>query len=545
METLLRRLRCIGLLLIVPLIALIGIRDLTEKKGPLWLSPNLDPSYVYFLNSLLILHGQPPAHIDHPGTPVQLIGAAVLRSKHPEPVKKITLNALKNPESYLNEIHHTLRNMIVVALFAAGGLLAWKLNSIPAGILCQATPFLFVDSWMAAIRVTPETLFPFIAILYFAFLIVAGERKLAAKTTWPWALLAGLFAGLGVANKLTFLPLLAFLPAIVPGLRNSLVSSGSFFLALAASLFPIWQKLSVFWTWTAGLATHTGRHGFGETGIINPHTYGTNFVTTFADAAPLAPIVVLSVIVAVCCLRHNQTDLPARERAWLLLKIVICQILGVAFVAKHPGRVYTTPLLFSASLNAWHVWVIVFKNLNFKWLRAATAAFAVCVLVFAAWEFSVAQRVFAQRTQMELADARRITDEAGGRPIIRYYSSSSPEYALQLANKYSGTYFAGRLEATYPGSMCWDFFVGGFETVGNTAVPPPDLSKGPVYLTGTQPLENYTVKHDSLVPEGTQLILLWESRYDEPHHLMAQRPTYLYRLELTAPKTPAPATNPQ
>ena len=94
METLLRRLRCIGLLLIVPLIALIGIRDLTEKKGPLWLSPNLDPSYVYFLNSLLILHGQPPAHIDHPGTPVQLIGAAVLRSKHPEPVKKITLNAL-------------------------------------------------------------------------------------------------------------------------------------------------------------------------------------------------------------------------------------------------------------------------------------------------------------------------------------------------------------------------------------------------------------------------------------------------------------------
>ena len=51
-------------------------------RGPLWLAPNQDPSYHYLLNSLMVAEARAPFHVDNPGTPLQVMGAVVLRATH-------------------------------------------------------------------------------------------------------------------------------------------------------------------------------------------------------------------------------------------------------------------------------------------------------------------------------------------------------------------------------------------------------------------------------------------------------------------------------
>jgi hypothetical protein len=49
-----------------------------ERIGPFYLIGRVDPSYIYLLNSFLVSCGKNPRHIDHPGTPLQIVGALAL-----------------------------------------------------------------------------------------------------------------------------------------------------------------------------------------------------------------------------------------------------------------------------------------------------------------------------------------------------------------------------------------------------------------------------------------------------------------------------------
>src|SRR5882757_4555174 len=54
---------------------------LASMEGPYYIKDRADPSYAYLFNALDIDQGFSPYVIHHPGTTVQLIGAAVLRVK--------------------------------------------------------------------------------------------------------------------------------------------------------------------------------------------------------------------------------------------------------------------------------------------------------------------------------------------------------------------------------------------------------------------------------------------------------------------------------
>src|ERR1700689_1427704 len=51
---------------------------LTNSHGPYYLRNNFDPEYIYLLNSLSLLKFHTPAHTDHPGTTLQLLGAGLV-----------------------------------------------------------------------------------------------------------------------------------------------------------------------------------------------------------------------------------------------------------------------------------------------------------------------------------------------------------------------------------------------------------------------------------------------------------------------------------
>src|SRR5215510_7041448 len=66
-------------LLLLPALTVLVEFRLRDASGPYWLGANLDPSYAYLLNSLNIADYHRPYFIGHPGTPVHITGAAVIR----------------------------------------------------------------------------------------------------------------------------------------------------------------------------------------------------------------------------------------------------------------------------------------------------------------------------------------------------------------------------------------------------------------------------------------------------------------------------------
>jgi len=50
-----------------------------------------DPDWSYLANSLLVAEGKTPQHVDHPGTPLQILGAIVYRVNYLFSSREISL----------------------------------------------------------------------------------------------------------------------------------------------------------------------------------------------------------------------------------------------------------------------------------------------------------------------------------------------------------------------------------------------------------------------------------------------------------------------
>ena len=90
---------------IPPFFYLFIIFIFSKIRGPFSLGSNSDPSYAYLFNALSVSQGLPVGHLDHPGTPVQSLGAIVINSINfinhkPDVISEV----LKNPEYFLNSI---------------------------------------------------------------------------------------------------------------------------------------------------------------------------------------------------------------------------------------------------------------------------------------------------------------------------------------------------------------------------------------------------------------------------------------------------------
>src|SRR4029079_1248187 len=86
------------ILLLLPALLIVVAFQIRTASGPYWFSENLDPSYAYLLNSLNISNLHRPNHIDHPGTPVQTLGAVIIRILNPTADESTRAReVLKNP----------------------------------------------------------------------------------------------------------------------------------------------------------------------------------------------------------------------------------------------------------------------------------------------------------------------------------------------------------------------------------------------------------------------------------------------------------------
>src|SRR5260221_10664462 len=169
----------VGLLfLVIPLMFVFAVIQLTKAKGPQWLPYTFENPYSYLFNSLLLVKGQAPYCIDHPGTTTQVFGAIVLRASSLASNDDLIKTVLQRPEYYIQILHWALLIFTVLVLWLMPWLTAQALGNRTIGILIQA-PSLFFGTllWYGVLFGPDLMLVPFsiAAICCCALLVIPSQ----------------------------------------------------------------------------------------------------------------------------------------------------------------------------------------------------------------------------------------------------------------------------------------------------------------------------------------------------------------------------------
>lgn len=270
----------IFVLLILPVILFITSYLLKESQGPYYTNSQYDPGYVYLISSLNLsqMSGYGVGHIDHPGTPVQVIGAAVIKLSYviSGSEDNMVKDVLMNPEKYMSEINYVFLFINCIGLFILG-LAAYKAYSnVSVSLLMQLTPFTSVSILSLSTLVRPENFMIFIVCIFISALILfVNEREMNPKKNMRYLILLGIISGLGLAAKITFFPLILIPLMLFQGIKHKLI----YFLIIAFSflIFVIpavsAYNINYFIEWVFNLFIYSKKYGRGEPTIIDSNSF--------------------------------------------------------------------------------------------------------------------------------------------------------------------------------------------------------------------------------------------------------------------------------
>lgn len=332
-------------LLALPILFLLAELTLRGHSLPYWSWFNHDPNYAYLFSAMHLLEGVSPVHVDHPGTPVQSLGALVL-----------WLSGVATPAAVIpqSELLLTRINSLLLALDSLGLLflgavtLRWSGRLLPS-LLAQTAPFLSMLALKHGVGVKPEPML----LLAVLLLSAAMFETLRRPGRFSNAVALGAVIAFGSACKIPFAPL-ALAPLILLQSRARLVfiASGAVFFALF--LFPAYGSLGHFFTWISKIALGTGAYGGGPQTVVDA-SYPHHFVKLFF-ARP--SFLVIWFGGAGWLLWNRTKGLPLTITGRALLGVLIAQLVQMVLVAKHPSAHYILPALELSGPSAALLWVV-------------------------------------------------------------------------------------------------------------------------------------------------------------------------------------------
>lgn len=430
--------RYVLLYLVIPVMVVILAQDARGIISPYYLSHH-DPDYAYLFNGIGILGLAAPAHIDHPGTPLQMFVALVLKAVYPTSgVQEIVRHVLENPEWHLLMINYGIVILAAGSIFLAGAVVYRLTGQIFLALLVQAPPLVFGVLMIALPRVTPEPMLLVVSMLFVACLapLVWGNDTVGSTSR---SRLLGLVTGLGVATKLTFAPvllapLLAFRERQQRKKYIGYALLGFLLATLPLLLHP--KSYHSLMRWTLNLFTRSGIYGQGPKTVIDPGA----FIINLYDIVITQPLYMLIMLVAVAALvrgwmqyRGGDKDFSMISR--VLLGLVMAHLAIIILFAKHhqSDRYLTVGLALSGFTLALAYYQLQdWLNMR-KWVNPAIVVLmSVFFLVFAwmAWaRIPVLEEQAAERRAW-LAGVEKVVKEQYASCAQVHQDSSSPEFAL-------------------------------------------------------------------------------------------------------------------
>jgi hypothetical protein len=377
---------------------------------------NYDPSYQYLFNGVGLMEGYAPRHIDHPGTPVQiLVGCLTLlawlvRSGLGLDQAPYAVSVAQDAEFYLRVVALAF----AAANAAAIGWLGWlvlKYSRDPAcALLTQSGYLLLWKLFPRIFYVAPESILILAAVGLAA--TMAPRLFEGRRATVGEAITGGFFIALGFTAKINFAPLILVVlvsdpRAIVVGTIAGVIFGFLFFL-------PIIGEINYVLRWFKDIAMHTGSYGTGSAGIVDWSAVPSRFLAILGEI-PLFLLAMVGLLVA---------GLKDR-RAWILALMGGAQL---AMVLKHFSPHYMVPFVaLCPLLLAW--------SLSRIDRRAVPAAAFGCLLLgggLLVW-FALDLRSARAARDADVAAIRRVLAQHPDALVVGTYHCHLPDYAMKFA----------------------------------------------------------------------------------------------------------------
>lgn len=316
---------------------------LRNSSLPFWQSFNLDPDYYYLLNGLRIVEGLAPTDVSHPGTPVQVVIAAVLRLMHPfAATAEIVDLVLADAERHLMAATTLIYLMVGAALWLMGRSIFLATGLLAPALLAQSAPFLSRIIPKFALHPKPE---PFLVIA--VALLVAALMPLtrARPPEDRHAAFAGIAVALGIACKVHFV-VLGIVPLLLLDRRRFLIYAGTGAAALVVFVAPMLPSWDIWTGWIGRMIVGSGAYGEGAQTVIDTARYPKAVGKLFGSKLVMTATLVLGMVQLALYVRLRRRGLIERDRtARLLAGILVAQVLVVLSVAKQPAAHYLVPAL--------------------------------------------------------------------------------------------------------------------------------------------------------------------------------------------------------
>jgi hypothetical protein len=459
-------------LLVLPALLLALAGSFNRLREPLfhW----SDPDYIYLLNALCIAEGAVPGHTDHPGTPLQVAGAALLGGRHlatGRPFGSLREHVLREPEAFLALWRDVHRALAALALAAGGALVLRVTRSLPSALLFQLLPLLSVQVASSLCRVAPEpvllVLGTAVCALTIAMVHAPGwrSRRVAA--------VLGVLAGIGVATKVVFAPI-----ALAPwaaldrrGRRTFALVAGA---TLALGLLPIATRLPATAAWLLDVMTHTSQYGTGPVGLVDVTRLPTHLRLLVSEEWLTLALIVTAVVAGLVALRRGEAeDVPV---ARVLVATAALQVVWLVVALRHFDRRYLVPAALLNGLQAVLLWRLDRERpaASARRHRAVVAGLVAAAAALAPLRLAQAAGVM-RRTTLERAQVAGFLRRLG--PAVEDSYVLSQAGALQLANAFARGRFGTDLHRLYPSFVSWHG--GGIQAFGEMLPIAPLLHERP------------------------------------------------------------------
>ena len=441
---------------------------LRNAEGAFYLNTVYDPCYVYLISSLNLAQFTSPVHFDHPGTPVQFIGAVVLKLTHLISGRSADISAdvLSDPEKYLGYIQFALVLINSLVLFFTAKIIYRVTGNLPAALLIQLSPFLSYTVSYELSVVSAENFLITVILLLTAFLIkFISDPEADIKNNY--VLIFSLICGLGLATKITFFPLIIIPLFLLKGIKKKLKLAFFTLISFIIFILPAISNFSYFITWIKSLFLYDELYGKGNPDIINPSAFFINMKEIFSDEIVFTVIyiIILFTLVSVYFVKQKENKITSGAGYRLLLSVFISMTLQVVIVSKHYSGHYMVPALMLSAAGLYlclnilsDSFPVYFNKQKLKFI------FTALILIFSA-DIITGTYYNCKELESYRQEAIRtnefIEQNRGDKILISSYGSSSKAYALAFSTTWAGSNkekYQGIISKLYPDNLYFEFW---------------------------------------------------------------------------------------
>lgn len=386
-------------------------------------------------------------HIDHPGTPVQVTGAIIIRILHiiSSPETDLVRDVFSRPEFYLNGVFYFSNIIIAAALFVLGYTVFKKFNNISLSLLMQLTPFFSVNIYYTLTNVVPELFLIFILLIFISVIIsFVYEETMPDQKLIKYLWLFAVICGFGLATKISFFPLL-FIPVVF--VRK--LSFRIFFLILSFISFLIFvspvisaENSTRFIQWIKDLITHSGKYGNGPENFINISQFFTNLksIVVFEPLFTFSYLLT-GLLMVVRFFPKFKSQITKNKYYPLLAGIFIAMTIQIIIVAKHFAMYYLIPALM-LSVPALFAVNMIINGIYPKYFEVKKIVYLFLTLfIFGYFQFiTIIQEIqsYAGIRNESYQIMKYFKDNYENSLVIHSYGSSGKEPALYVGCEYAG-----------------------------------------------------------------------------------------------------------